>query len=64
MRRVSVFITDPQYQHFADLGRERDRPVAELIREALDRYLLTAGAVPPSTSRPPKPAKRRRGGRS
>jgi hypothetical protein len=60
MRRISLFITDPQYKHFQDLGRERDRPVAELVRDALDRYLLMAGPVPLSTARPPKPVTRRR----
>ena len=61
MKRISLFITDPQYRHFQELGTLRDRPAAELIREALDRYLLEqqryAPLAPAGTA--PKPAPRR-----
>ncbi len=39
MRRINIYIADPQYAEFQRLARERGRPYSELIREALDHYL-------------------------
>ncbi len=41
MKRISVFIGEPQYQQFLELANVKGRPYAELIREALDDYLRT-----------------------
>jgi hypothetical protein len=39
MKRISLFLSDPQVAKFKALGKRLDRPYAELIREALDEYL-------------------------
>ncbi len=39
MKRISVFISDLQYEQFKGLGRAEERPYSELIREALSQYL-------------------------
>ena len=39
MKRISIFVSEPQYKGFLALAEQQDRPYAELIREALDVYL-------------------------
>lgn len=39
MRRISLFLSEPQVAKFKALATTLDRPYAELIREALDEYL-------------------------
>ena len=39
MKRISLFVSEPQYQRFRQLARVAGRPYAELVREALDSYL-------------------------
>jgi hypothetical protein len=48
MKRISVFISEPQRALLQELGQRRGRPVAELIREALDCYLLAASRSGPA----------------
>lgn len=52
MKRVSLFLSEPQIQAFEALRKELDRPVAELIREALDDFLRRRGSdLAPQTER-------------
>ena len=44
MKRISVFISERQYEQFRELGRAEERPYSELIREALSQYLRRRGA--------------------
>jgi len=44
MKRISVFISERQYEQFKGLGRAEERPYSELIREALSQYLRRRGA--------------------
>jgi len=39
MRRISVYISEPQYGDFQALAANQGRPYSELIREALSQYL-------------------------
>jgi hypothetical protein len=39
MRRFNMFLTDPHDEALTKLAKERDVPVAHLVREALDLYL-------------------------
>lgn len=39
MRRISLFLSEPQVEGFKALAQELDRPYSELIRDALDQYL-------------------------
>ena len=39
MRRVTLYISEPQYQQFQELAATRGQAYSELIREALNRYL-------------------------
>ena len=43
MKRVSLYLSEPQIEAFQSLAQQRDRPVAELIREALDEFLRNRG---------------------
>lgn len=43
MKRISVFVAEPQYRAFQELATERGVPYSELIREALSRYLRDHG---------------------
>jgi predicted DNA binding CopG/RHH family protein len=54
MKRISVFIAEPQYRAFQELASEQGRPYSELIREALSRYLRDHG-------KPAEKAERKRG---
>lgn len=54
MKRISIFIAEPQYRGLQDLAAERGRPYSELIRDALATYLRDRGA-------PAKKADRQRG---
>ncbi len=44
MKRISVFISERQYEQLRELGRAEDRPYSKLIREALSQYLGRRGA--------------------
>lgn len=56
MKRISLFVSDRQYEQFLSLSKAMGQPYAELIREALNSYLQQhSGAV---TS--PKRAARKR----
>ena len=44
MKRISVFISERQYEQLRELGRTEDRPYSKLIREALSQYLRRRGA--------------------
>jgi len=39
MRRISLYISEPQYDQFQALAASTGRPYSELIREALGQYL-------------------------
>jgi hypothetical protein len=39
VKRISLFLAEPQFAAFQQLARESGRPYSELIREALDGYL-------------------------
>jgi predicted DNA-binding protein len=39
MKRISVYISEQQYERFQALAESYGQPYAELIREALNRYL-------------------------
>ena len=44
MKRISVLISERQYEQFKGLGSAEERPYSELIREALSQYLRRRGA--------------------
>ena len=53
VKRISLFLSEPQVTSFKALGRSLDRPYAELIREALDEFLRQRGkTVKPKAERP------------
>jgi metal-responsive CopG/Arc/MetJ family transcriptional regulator len=52
VKRISIFLSDPQVEGFKALARERDRPYSELIRDALDEYLRQRGSTTKKTERP------------
>ncbi len=37
--RFTLYIAEPQYEHFQELAAERGQPYSELIRQALNQYL-------------------------
>ena len=39
MKPISVYLSERAYQDMKSLAAERGRPVAELIRQAMDEYL-------------------------
>jgi hypothetical protein len=39
MRRFNMFLTDPHDKALTKLSKERDVPIAALVREAIDLYL-------------------------
>ncbi len=43
VRRISLFLSEPQIAAFQALSRQAGRPYAELVREALDEYLRRKG---------------------
>ena len=51
MKRINIYIAEPQYEQFHALAESQGRPYSELIREALDQYLRRQGA-------PRQPSKR------
>ncbi len=59
MRRVNLYISEPQYQGFQKLATERDQSYSELIREALNQYLRKQETL----SRPKKAGRKRAGAR-
>lgn len=59
MKRISIFVSEPQYVAFLKLAENQGRPYAELIREALDLYLRERSS-PRGKSAPRRAATRRR----
>ena len=51
MKRINIYIAEPQYEQLNALAERQGRPYSELIREALDQYLRRQGA-------PRQPSKR------
>ncbi len=39
MKTISLNVPDPTYRVFQSEAKRRDRPAAELIREAMDEYV-------------------------
>ncbi len=39
MRKISISVSNSDYEAFRALARQHDRPTAELIRDAMVRYL-------------------------
>ncbi len=39
MRKISISVSNADYEAFRALARQHDRPTAELIRDAMVRYL-------------------------
>jgi hypothetical protein len=46
LKRISLFIAEPQYEAFQALAASQGRPYAELVRDALDQYLRERGTPP------------------
>jgi predicted transcriptional regulator len=44
--RTQIYLTGDQRRRLDQLARAQDRPLAELIREAVDIYLATAPLAP------------------
>ena len=55
MRRVNLYIAEPQYQGFQKLAAQRGQSYSELIREALNQYLRKQETL----SRPKKAGRKR-----
>jgi len=45
MRRTNIYLADRQAELLRRIGESRDRPVAELVREAVDSWLTAQGAT-------------------
>ncbi len=60
MKRVCLFLSEPQIAAFQALAEERDRPSAELIREALDDFLRRRAPDSAQTAERKRAATRRR----
>lgn len=43
MKRITLYIAEPQYEAFQALAATRQQPYSELVREALNRYLADEG---------------------
>jgi hypothetical protein len=52
VKRISLFLSDPQVAAFKTLARDLDRPYAELIRDALDQYLRQRDPTSKKAERP------------
>ncbi|MEI6034628.1 MAG: ribbon-helix-helix protein, CopG family [Verrucomicrobiae bacterium] len=39
MKTISLHVSDPTYRIFQEESERRDRPAAELIREAMEEYV-------------------------
>jgi len=39
MKRVTLYLSDPQYRRLQDIAARTDRPYSELVRKAIDAYL-------------------------
>lgn len=51
MKRISLFVSERQYEQFLSISKEMGQPYAELIREALNNYLQQHGDAATSTKR-------------
>ncbi len=59
MKPISVHVAEDHYQSFKTLAALRNRPVAELIREAMAAYLKRESRTPRSVlDIPPHPSGR------
>src|SRR6266568_2719190 len=43
MRRTNIYLPDEQLEALRQLGEQRDQPVAELVRQAVDAWLEAQG---------------------
>jgi len=55
MKRISLFVSERQYEEFLALSKAMGQPYAELIREALNSYLSQHRSTVPIK----KPARKR-----
>lgn len=46
MRRTNIYLDDRQIELLRRLGEQRSAPVAELVREAVDAWLVAQGVQP------------------
>jgi hypothetical protein len=54
MKTITLNVSEPVYADFQRYARERDRPTAELVREAMEAY-RQARIRPPRTLRDLRP---------
>jgi hypothetical protein len=59
MKRISVFVSERQYEQFLAISKDLGQPYAELIREALNSYLQKHGASSKRAARKRVGARRR-----
>jgi hypothetical protein len=45
MKRISIYVSEPQHAGFHALGQRRGLKASELMRQALDEYLERHGVV-------------------
>lgn len=57
MKLISVYVSEPQHAGFRELAERRGLKAAELMRQALDEYLVRHGV---ETMHPKKKAARKR----
>jgi hypothetical protein len=60
VKRISLFLSDPQVAKFKALGKQLDRPYAELIREALDEFLRNREQIGELKAERPRAVTRKR----
>ena len=47
MQKIQIIFPDPVMKRLRDVARQQDRPVSELVRRAVDRFLEQVPAVQP-----------------
>ena len=47
MQKIQILFPDPVMKRLRDVARRQDRPVSELVRRAVDRFLEQVPAVQP-----------------
>lgn len=47
MQKIQILFPDPVMKRLRDVARQQDRPVSELVRRAVDRFLEQVPAVQP-----------------
>jgi predicted transcriptional regulator len=61
MKTISVYVDEQRYAALKSLAKERQRPVAELVREAMDDFVERALAAASMADLPAHSSGRRRG---